>query len=89
MSVMAETICVCCDPNIKQIQIFNFRWGDPSFVRTFIQNLPGSDQLLGLMMGPDGYVCGRTFNNTELDTPLEIKKHWYRFMLWGRYGYKS
>ena len=74
---------------LRNDSIFNFRWGNPNFVRTFIQNLPGPDQVIGFMMGPDGYVCGREFNSTEPDSPrqLEIKKHWYRFMLWGRYGY--
>ncbi|MFC1761767.1 carbohydrate-binding family 6 protein [Planctomycetota bacterium] len=74
---------------LRNDSIFNFRWGDPGFVRTFIQTLPGPDQLIGFMMGPDGYVWGREFTSTEPDSPrqLEIKKHWYRFMLWGRYGY--
>ncbi len=40
-------------------------------------------------MGSDGYVWGREHTSTEPDTPrqLEIRKHWYRFMLWGRLGY--
>ena len=40
-------------------------------------------------MGSDGYVWGREFTSTEPEYPreLEIEKHWYRFMLWGRIGY--
>ena len=40
-------------------------------------------------MGSDGYVWGREFSSTEPDSPreLEIEKHWYKFMLWGRLGY--
>jgi hypothetical protein len=40
-------------------------------------------------MGSDGYVWGREFTSLEPETPreLEIKKHWYNFMLWGRLGY--
>jgi hypothetical protein len=40
-------------------------------------------------MGSDGYVWGREFTSLEPETPrvLEINKHWYNFMLWGRLGY--
>lgn len=40
-------------------------------------------------MGPDGFVFGREFvsKDPELSGELEVNKHWYRFMLWGRLGY--
>jgi hypothetical protein len=40
-------------------------------------------------MGSDGYVWGREFISKHPKTPreLEIDKHWYNFMLWGRMGY--
>ena len=40
-------------------------------------------------MGSDGYVWGREFVSNDPDSPrqLEIDKHWYKFMLWGRLGY--
>ena len=40
-------------------------------------------------MGSDGYVWGREFVSREGETPreLEISKHWYAFMHWGRLGY--
>jgi hypothetical protein len=40
-------------------------------------------------MGSDGYVWGREFTSREPDSPrqLEIRKHWYSYMLWGRLGY--
>jgi hypothetical protein len=43
----------------------------------------------GFYMGPDGFVFGREFvsKNPRLSGELEIDKHWYRFMLWGRLGY--
>jgi hypothetical protein len=43
----------------------------------------------GFYMGPDGFVWGREFvsKDPELSGELEIDKHWYRFMLWGRLGY--
>jgi hypothetical protein len=40
-------------------------------------------------MGPDGYVWGREYasRDPEFVGELELNKHWYRFMLWGRLGY--
>ena len=40
-------------------------------------------------MGPDGFVFGREFvsKDPDLAGELELSKHWYRFMLWGRLGY--
>ena len=75
--------------NLRNDDIFNFRWGSPDYVRTFINNLPPLDQTLGFQMGSDGYVWGREHTSTEPESPrqLEINKHWYQFMLWGRLGY--
>ena len=65
-----------------------FRWGAPGFVRDFIRNIP-HDVSRGYYFGSDGYVWGREFLSRTPRTPreLEIEKHWYSFMLWGRLGY--
>jgi len=75
--------------NLRNDDIFYFRWGDPDFVRQFIEQLPPPEQTEGFHMGSDGYVWGREFVSTDPDSPrqLEINKHWYKFMLWGRLGY--
>lgn len=75
--------------NLRNDDIFFFRWGDPDYVREFINNFPPDEQTEGFHMGSDGYVWGREFVSTDPDTPrqLEIEKHWYKFMLWGRLGY--
>jgi hypothetical protein len=67
---------------------FYFRWGAPDFVRQFIQNIP-YEPSMGYYYGSDGYVWGREFLSTEPDSPrqLEMDKHWYHWMLWGRLGY--
>jgi len=67
---------------------FYFRWGAPDFVREFIQNIP-YDVSMGYYYGSDGYVWGREFLSTEPDSPrqLDMAKHWYHWMLWGRLGY--
>lgn len=80
---------VRCWWNLRNDDIFNFRWGDPDYVREFLTSLPPKELTAGYHMGSDGYVWGRTFTSRQADAPrtLEIRKHWYRFMLWGRLGY--
>jgi hypothetical protein len=75
--------------NLRNDDIFVFRWGDPDYVRAFLKNLPPEQFTAGYFVGSDGYVWAREFNSTEPETPprLEIHKHWYNFMLWGRLGY--
>jgi alpha-L-fucosidase len=75
--------------NLRNDDIFYFRWGDADYVRDFINRLPPAEQTEGFHMGSDGYIWGREFVSTEPDSPrqLEIDKHWYNFMLWGRLGY--
>ncbi len=75
--------------NLRNDDIFNFRWGDPDYVRKFLANLPPRDLTAGYYVGSDGYVWGREFTSLQPDNPraLEIRKHWYSFMLWGRLGY--
>ncbi len=67
---------------------YYFRWGAPDFVREFIQKIP-YDVSKGYYYGSDGYIWGREFLSTEPETPrqLEMAKHWYHWMLWGRLGY--
>jgi hypothetical protein len=75
--------------NLRNDDIFYFRWGDADYVREFINKLPSAEQTEGFHMGSDGYVWGREFVSTEPDSvrQLELEKHWYKFMLWGRLGY--
>ncbi|MHC4179260.1 MAG: carbohydrate-binding family 6 protein, partial [Planctomycetota bacterium] len=80
---------VKCWWNLRNDDIFNFRWGDPDYAREFILHLPPKELTAGYHMGSDGYVWGVEHTSTEPESPrqLEIKKHWYKFMLWGRLGY--
>jgi hypothetical protein len=67
---------------------YYFRWGAPDFIREFIQNIPiGVSR--GFYYGSDQYVWGREFlmKNPQSPRQLEIVKHWYHWMLWGRLGY--
>lgn len=82
---------VPCWLNLRNDDIFMFRWGDADYVREFLQNVPRDLMRFeaGFYMGPDGFVWGREFisKDTDLSGELEISKHWYRFMLWGRLAY--
>lgn len=75
--------------NLRNDDIYMFRWGNPDYVRDFINNLPDQSLLEGFYMGSDGYVWGREFTDKDPQSPrqLEIDKHWYKFLSWGRLGY--
>jgi len=82
---------VPCWLNLRNDDIFVHRWGDADYVREFLQNVPRDLMRweAGFYMGPDGYVWGREFISKDpaLSGELEVNKHWYRFMLWGRLAY--
>ncbi len=75
--------------NIRNDDIFHFRWGDAKYASEFMKNMPSDDVTAGYFMGSDGYVWGREFisNHPKAPRELEIDKHWFNFMLWGRMGY--
>jgi hypothetical protein len=76
--------------NLRNDDIFVYRWGDPDYVREFIRNFQG-EHTAGFYMGSDGYVWGREFTakQPELSGQLEVQKHWYKFLLWGRLAYDN
>jgi hypothetical protein len=73
---------------LRNDDVYYFRWGAPDFVREFIQNIP-YDVSRGYYFGSDQYIWGREFLSKEPETPrqIEIDKHWYHWMIWGRLGY--
>jgi len=73
---------------MRNDDVYYFRWGAPDFVRTFIKNVP-YDVSKGFYLGSDQYIWGREFLSTEPDVKrqLELNKHWYHWMIWGRLGY--
>lgn len=76
--------------NLRNDDIFVHRWGDPDYVRSFLDNFD-KEYTAGFYMGSDGYVWGREFidKRPELSGQLEVEKHWYKFMLWGRLAYQN
>ncbi len=82
---------VPCWLNLRNDDLFVLRWGDPAYIREFLHNVPRDLMRFeaGFYLGPDGYVQGREFVSKDpaLSGRLEIDKHWYRFMAWGRLAY--
>jgi hypothetical protein len=83
-----EEFKVKCWLNLRNDDLFVFRWGSPDYVREYIQNMP-LDVMPGFYMGSDGYVWARETiaKNPEMAGRLEIDKHWYRFRQWGELAY--
>ncbi|ACB77806.1 carbohydrate-binding protein [Opitutus terrae] len=75
---------------LRNDDAYVFRWGAPDFVREFIQNMPGTPTR-GFYYGSDQWIWGREFLDvnraSDAPRPLEIEKHWYHWLLWGRLGY--
>ncbi len=73
---------------LRNDDVYRFRWFAPGFVRDFIGNIP-HDVSAGYYYGSDGYTWGREFTEVEPDEPrqIEIVKHRFHWMLWGRLGY--
>jgi hypothetical protein len=65
-----------------------FSFGGPDFIRDYIKNIP-YDISQGYYYGSDGWVWGRDFISKypEKEYQLDIEKHWYSWLLWGRLGY--
>ncbi|TWU31201.1 hypothetical protein [Novipirellula artificiosorum] len=86
-----ESIKVPCWLNLRNDDLFVLRWGDPDYVREFMANVPRDlmRSEAGYFLGPDGFVQGREFvhKDADLSGQLEVDKHWYRFMMFGRLGY--
>ena len=74
--------------NVRNDDIFTFRWGDPVYASEFIKNMP-RELMAGYFWGPDGYIYARDFNSKNADRlpEYEIDKQWYLFMIFGRAGY--
>ena len=77
---------------VRNDDIYDFRWGDPTFARDYVKAMPASEKLAGFYMGPDGYCWGRDYLSTEpvaagASRPLVMDRQWLSFMLWGRLAY--
>jgi hypothetical protein len=72
---------------LRNDDVFYFRWGAPDFVRDFIKNIP-KNVTEGYYYGSDNYVWAKDFlTKNDSRGGLDITKHWYQWMCWGRLGY--
>ena len=66
-------------------------WGDPQFVREFINGFPHQEVIKGIYIGADGWSETKTYfyknGFAPLNGGLEVKRRWYMQMLWGRLSY--
>ena len=67
---------------------YYFRWGAPNFVREFIKNIP-YEVTQGMYYGSDQWIWGREFTMKDVEgqRQLEVVKHWYHWLMWGRLSY--
>ncbi|RED47850.1 beta-N-acetylhexosaminidase family protein [Seonamhaeicola aphaedonensis] len=74
---------------LRNDDTFYFRWGAPDFTREFINNLPYEDVAKGIYFGSDQWIWGRDFLTIAPEThnQIEVEKHWYQWLLWGRLSY--
>ncbi len=75
---------------VRNDDIYTFRFGDPDYLRDYVDNMPPADVSGGYMMGADGYCLGREFLDRDPGPgphELVIQKQWYSFMLMGRLSY--
>jgi len=75
--------------NIRNDDFFFLHWGDPAFVRNYINNW--DEEIVGFYIGSDGWVFSRVFTAKDPyymnQKALSIQKTWYMQKLWGRISY--
>jgi hypothetical protein len=70
---------------LRNDSFYNFRWGDPTFVRDFVAGLPPQKQSAGYYFGSDGFMPTYDFPAVDADGPrrLVLAKWWFAMRLWG------
>lgn len=74
---------------IRNDDYFYLDWGDPNFVREYIDNFPDKSLFYGFTIGADLYQPTRAFlvKDSKLANQLEVQRNWYIQMVWGRIAY--
>jgi hypothetical protein len=78
-------------PHLRNDDLVYFRWGDPTFARTTLENI---EQLgsIGFVEGSEIDIPGPDQQHTgsarsHVTWTFKFEKHWFRYLLWGRLGY--
>lgn len=74
---------------LRNDDYFYLNWGDPQFVREFLEHIPERQAVEGMYIGIDGYNPSRTYfcKNESLNGQLEVERRWFMEMLWGRLSF--
>lgn len=73
---------------VRNDDVYSFDWGDPDYVRRFINAMPGADKVAGIYIGPDGYTWGNEFLSKREGSRRRVSEHQqYMFRLWGYLAY--
>lgn len=72
---------------LRDDDYYLYRWGDISYARQFIRQMP-VEMMEGFYMGADGFTWGRDYTaKQENEHPLYLEKMWYKFDIWGRLAF--
>ena len=74
---------------LRSDDFYIHRYGNPNFVRDYLQNMPGSEKVRGVWIGGDGYCRGKDYssNDDAFKGQLHYKKDWYNNAIMGRLAY--
>ncbi len=73
---------------LRNDDIYNMRWANIDYARSFIKAIPKPENVVGFNLGPDGYLWGRDYIARNSDgKELVFSKQWASNMLWGELGY--
>ena len=75
---------------LRNDSFYYLHWGNPQFVRDYLASLPEKERIVtGFMKGSDGYTPTYVFTSKAdwAQGKLDIQRHWYTWMLWGRLAY--
>jgi hypothetical protein len=78
-------------PHLRNDDLVYFRWGDPTFTRTTLENVRSLGSI-GFVEGSEIDIPGPDLQHTgsaraHVTWSFKFEKHWFRYMLWGRLGY--
>ncbi|WP_146529436.1 hypothetical protein [Novipirellula artificiosorum] len=75
---------------LRNDSFYYLHWGNPDFVRSYLAGFPDRENIVrGFVMGADGYTATYDLLSKApwAEGMLEVRRHWYTYMLWGRLGY--
>jgi PKD repeat protein len=74
---------------VRNDDMFYTNWGDPKFVREFMNGIPNKSSVDGMYIGSDGYTptASYMYKDNSNNKQLDAERRWYMEMLWGRLAY--